>query len=102
MDIITLSGNCGKDPKVHYTEKGNAITWFQLAVNKRYGEDKKTIWFPVQARYKLAESIGNNLCKGRKILIRGSIEIGTNQQGEDFMYIRVRELEYLDKKKAVA
>lgn len=100
MDIITLSGNCGKDPKVHYTDKGNAITWFQMAVNKGFGESKKTIWFPVQARYKLAESIGNNLTKGRKILIRGSVEIGTNKENnEDFMYIRVREIEYLDKKK---
>lgn len=96
-DLIILCGNLGKDPKVKYGEK-KAVTYFNIAINKGYGEKRRTIWFTIQCLGKLAENVGNSLSKGSKVLVRGNIEIGVNGEGTEYMFIRAKEVKFLDKK----
>lgn len=96
-DLIILCGNLGRDPKVKYTDKG-AVSYFNMAINKHYGEEKRTIWFTIQSLGKLAERVGNNLTKGRRVLVRGNIEVGINKEQEQYMFIRAKEIKFLDRK----
>jgi single-strand DNA-binding protein len=96
-DLLILVGNLGKDPKVKATDNG-VVTYLSVALNKKYGEEKRTAWFTIQVRNKLAETCGDYLKKGSKVLVRGTLEIGKNAEGTEFIYIRARGVKFLDKK----
>ena len=70
-------GHLGKDPEVRYTtgEKRTAICRFSIAVQKGYGENKKTVWVNIVSFGKLAENCGKFLAKGRKVYVAGELDI---------------------------
>jgi len=98
-NLIYLMGNLGKDPKVKYTDKG-AVAYISLAVADGYGENKETIWHNIQAIGKLAETIGNNLSKGSKVLVRAKFKMGIDKEGNSYVYIRATRIKFLNKKAA--
>lgn len=71
MNQVTLTGRLTADPEVRYTQTGKAVANFTLAVPNGYGEKKETSYIPCNAWEKTAETIGNTLDKGRKILVMG-------------------------------
>jgi single-strand DNA-binding protein len=77
LNKVMLIGNLGKDPEMRYTANGNAMTVFQLAVNRTYSSDgerrEETEWFRVVAWSKLAELVGQHLQKGRKVFVEGRL-----------------------------
>ncbi len=81
-------GNLGKDPEVRYSEGGNAMANFSIAVSeswkdKQTGEKReKTEWIRVVAFGKLAEIIGEYLKKGSKVYIEGKLQT-RKWQGND-------------------
>lgn len=97
MGMVVMKGNLGKDPKVKTTNHG-FVVYLRIALNKNYRSGKKTGWFDFQVIGKLAEVVAERLSKGSKVLIRASIEIGTNGAGEEFIYYRAREIEFCDSK----
>lgn len=62
-------------PEIRYTQKGNAVAGFTLAVDSGYGDNKQTDFINIVAWNKLAEVCGNNLDKGRKVLVEGRLQI---------------------------
>lgn len=97
MDSVILVGHLGKEPVLKTTEYG-IRAYFNVAINKKYGESKRTAWFSIQCKNRLAEIAGDYLKKGSKVLIRGTVEIGVNKEGAEYIYIRARQLQFLDKK----
>ena len=76
---ITLVGNLGKDPEMRYLPSGVPVTTFNMATSRRWvGQDgqtqEKTIWFRVTAWNKTAETTGQYLAKGSKVLVIGELE----------------------------
>jgi single-strand DNA-binding protein len=76
--MIIIVGNLGRDPEMRYTPGGQAVTNFNVAVNRQYqGQDgqmvKETIWFRVSAWGKQAETCNSYLRKGSKVLIEGRL-----------------------------
>jgi single-strand DNA-binding protein len=76
---ITLVGNLGNDPELRLTPSGVSVANFSLAVNRTWtGQDgqrqDKTLWFRVTAWRKHAETVGQYLTKGQRVLVIGEIE----------------------------
>lgn len=73
---IIIVGNLGADPTMKYTPKGQAITNFSVATNRKWtNEDGSTgeeaTWFRISAWGKLAEVCNQYLSKGRLVFVEG-------------------------------
>ena len=76
MNKVILVGRLAQDPEVRYTQSGKAVASFTVAVNRFGGGGQREADFiPVVAWEKLAETCGNNLSKGQRILVEGRIQI---------------------------
>lgn len=103
MNRIFVIGNLGKDPEIRTTQTGKMVTQFSLGVADGWGQNKTTTWFTVVCWDKLAESAGNNLNKGSKVLVEGKLQIrqyeakdGTNRQAVEIV---ASHIEYLSAKR---
>lgn len=78
MNKVILIGRLVKDPELKFTPgTGNAVTSFSLAVERSYvGQDGKreADFINIVAWRKLAETIANNLSKGRLVAVVGSMQ----------------------------
>ena len=64
-----------KDPEVRYTQAGKAVASFTLATDRHTKEGQQADFIPCVAWEKLAEIIGNNLSKGREVLVEGRMQV---------------------------
>lgn len=103
MNKAILIGRLTRDPEIRYTQTGKAVATFSLAVDRRGAKDgngPKADFIPIVAWDKLAEVIGNNLSKGRRVMIEGRIQIRSYEaQDGTKRYVTeiiAQELEFLD------
>lgn len=75
MNKVILVGRLTRDPEVRYTQTGKAVASFSIAVNTGFGDNKRADFVPIVVWDKLAEICGNNLTKGRNILVEGRLQI---------------------------
>ena len=75
MNKVILIGNMTRDPEVRYTTGGKAVATFSIAVNSGFGDNKRTEFVPIVTWEKLAEICGNNLTKGKRILVEGRLQL---------------------------
>ena len=75
MNKVILVGRLTRDPEVRYTQTGKAVASFSIAVDSGFGENKKADFIPIVVWDKLAEVCGNNLTKGRRVLVEGRLQI---------------------------
>ena len=90
-------GRLTRDPNVKYTQNGKAVCNFTLAVDDGWGEQKKAHFIPVTCWEKLAEACGNNLVKGQKVTVMGTLtQRKYEQNGEKKSIIEVvaREVDF--------
>ena len=76
MNKFIGHGRLTKDPEVRYTQSGKAVASFTIAMDRPHKQDAQhqADFLPCVAWDKLAEIIGNNLAKGREILVEGRIQ----------------------------
>ena len=102
MNKAIIVGRLTADPEVRYTQSGKAVASFALVVN-RPGDKKEADFIPCVAWEKLAESIGNNLSKGKRCLVEGRIQVRsyetTDGQKRRVTEIVVQNMEFLEPKK---
>jgi single-strand DNA-binding protein len=85
---ITLVGNITREPELRFTQGGQAVTKFGMAVNRRFqqaGEWKEsTSFFDVVAWGQLGENVASSLAKGSRVMVAGRLEQRSyeTQQGE--------------------
>lgn len=107
MNKVILVGRLAQDPEVRYTQNGKAVASFSLAVSRFFGQgQKETDFIPIVAWEKLAETCGNNLTKGQRVLIEGRLQI-RSYEANDGQKRRVAEviaqnMEFLERKQAGA
>lgn len=81
-----IIGNVGRDAELTYTPQGIAVAKFTVAVNKftKKGEEPKTTWFRVTVWRERAETAGQYIKKGMKIMVIGEIDISvyTDKSGQ--------------------
>lgn len=79
LNKVFLAGRLTRDPELRYLPSGNAVCKMGLAVSRRYrtkdGEQREdTMFINVEAWDKSAEYCGENLKKGRPVLVEGSLK----------------------------
>jgi len=85
MITITITGNVGKEPDMHYFDNGSKVT--SLNVGSSYYDSKtkenKTIWFKCKIWGQKAEYVGEYVKKGSKVIVTGSLyeESYTSEDG---------------------
>jgi single-strand DNA-binding protein len=104
MNKVILVGRLAQDPEVRYTQTGKAVASFSIAVDSGFGESKRADFIPIVAWEKLAEICGNNLTKGRRILVEGRLQV-RSYETQDGQKRRVTEvtaqnIEFMDSKSA--
>lgn len=78
MNSIVLLGRMTKDAEVRYTSTGKVVASFSLAVDRPYtGEDGKreADFINCQIWGKSAETLGNSVHKGQRVLVEGRLQI---------------------------
>lgn len=106
MNKVILVGRLAQDPEVRYTQSGKAVASFTLAVNRfSSGQGQNNADFvPIVAWERLAETCGNNLTKGQRVLVDGRLQI-RSYEANDGSKRRVAEvvaqsIEFLERKQA--
>lgn len=107
MNKVILVGRLTRDPEIRYTQSGKAVAHFTLAVDRYLSQgQRETDFIPIVAWEKLAETCGNNLTKGQKILVDGRLSIRsyetTDGQKRRVAEVVAQTVEFLERRSAAA
>ena len=69
-----LMGRLTNEPTIRETSNGTAVANFTLAVDRGFGENKQTDFFPIVAFKGTAETIAKHVGKGQLILVCGQLQ----------------------------
>lgn len=77
MNKIILLGRLTRDTEIRYTQTGACVAQFTLAVDRPYTKDgqKEADFITCVAWGKTAETIGNYVHKGQRLLVEGRLQI---------------------------
>ncbi len=87
LNIVVLIGRLTADPEFRYTQAGNAVATFNLAVDRPFQNaqgESETDFIPIVVWGKSAEACANHLAKGRLCAVAGRIQVRSweDQQGQ--------------------
>lgn len=107
MNKVILVGRLAQEVEIRYTTAGKAVASFTLAINRFSGPEKKDADFiPIVCWEKLAETVGNNLTKGQRVLVEGRLQIrsyeATDGQKRRVAEVIAQGVEFLERKPAAA
>lgn len=106
MNKVILVGRLAQDPEVRYTQSGKAVASFTLAVNRFGGGQgqNNADFVPIVAWEKLAETCGNNLTKGQRVLVDGRLQIRSYEtndgQKRRIAEVVAQSIEFLERRQA--
>lgn len=110
VNRVIVSGNLTKDPVTRAVGTG-IVANFSVAVNDRYKDKtgnlvQTTDYVNVQVFGKLAQTVKNHLCKGRKVLVEGRLKqdkwVAADGQKRETMVVRAEQVEFLDAPKGAS
>ena len=83
MNVLTFSGNLGRDSEMRATKTGTLVTQFSVAMTSGYGEHKATQWVRCTIFGKRGESLAPYLIKGQQVVVSGELSLHewTNADG---------------------
>lgn len=83
INVITVSGNVGKDAVLRVTPNGKYIATFSLPAKSGFGDNEKTSWLNCKMFGAMAEKLSGAVLKGAKVTVCGEfvIEEWTRQDG---------------------
>lgn len=94
MNHYNAIGHAGKDAVTRFTQNGEPVTGFSLAVDSGYGDKKQTLWFDCSAWGKRFEKVGEYITKGAQLGVTG--ELGTREhEGKTYLTLRVADVTLL-------
>ena len=79
LNLVFVAGRLTRDPEQRFTQKGQGVTTFDIAANRRYkdtvsGEWKdNTVFVPVSVWGPMADRCKEKLRKGSPVLVEGSM-----------------------------
>ncbi len=78
LNITTLIGRLTRDPEIRYTQGGQMVASFSVAVNRSYTSNGQKVeqvsYFNCVAWAKLAEIISEYIFKGHRIALQGYLQ----------------------------
>lgn len=72
MQLITISGNIGKDAELRDTRDSKVLS-FNVGVKNGYGKEAGSVWYRCSLWGKAAEAFAGGLTKGTKVFISGEL-----------------------------
>jgi len=97
MQLITISGNIGKDAELRRTQAGDAICSFSVGVKNGFQRDAGSNWYRVNVWGKRGETLQPMLFKGMKVVVVGELTIG-EYNGKPQYDVRANEVEFSPRK----
>lgn len=91
MNVLTVSGNLGRDARIG--QAGNsAVANFSVAVKSGWGDKEQTVWVDCALFGRQAESkLVDYLKKGQNVIVSG--EMGTREyEGKTYVTLRVNTI----------
>jgi len=77
-NTVTLVGNITRDPELRFTQSGQAVASFGLAVNRRYQQNgewqERVSFFNITCWGQLGENAASSLAKGARTIVTGRLE----------------------------
>lgn len=74
MNRVFLIGRVTSKPELRYTRSNTACTNLSIAIDRIYGEDKKTDFINIVVWRKQAENVCNYLDKGSLVSVEGRLQ----------------------------
>lgn len=71
MNVISISGNLGKDCEVRALNDGTPVASFSVADSQ--GKDKPAIWWNCSLFGKRADTLSQYLTKGQQVTVNGTV-----------------------------
>lgn len=98
MSIITSGvGRIGKDAVTRFTQGGDSVTGFSLAMDDGFGDKKTTHWFDCSGWGKRYEAVAPYLLKGSQVFVVG--EQGEREhEGKIYKTLRLQTLDLVGSK----
>ncbi len=104
MNKTIIIGNLTRDPEMRSTQDGTKVCNFDVAVNRRRGQQQSTDYFRVTAWRALGENCAKYLAKGRKVSVSGPISarayIGNDGQAHATLELTADDVEFLTPRNA--
>jgi single-strand DNA-binding protein len=93
VQLLTITGNLGRDPELKSLSGGDQVCNFSVAVKQGFDRDAKSEWFRCAVFGKRAETVSRYLRKGMKVTVAGQLTIG-EYQGKPQYDVRVIDVEW--------
>lgn len=91
MNNYNAIGRVGKDAQTRFTQGGDPVTGWSLAVDSGYGDKKQTLWLDCSLWGKRGEKVAEYITKGSQLGVTG--ELGTREHdGKTYLTLRVGEV----------
>ena len=91
-------GRIGRDAVTSYTQAGKAVTGWELAVDKGWGDNRQTVWLDCSLWGERGEKLAEHIKKGDRLGVTG--EIGTREHdGKTYVTLDVRDVTLLGEKR---
>ncbi len=98
MNKYCVIGRVGKDAQTRFTQGGDAVTGWSLAVDSGYGDKKQTLWLDCSLWGKRGEKVAQYITKGAQVGVTG--ELGTREhEGKTYLTVRVDEVSLIGGKR---
>ncbi len=72
MQLITISGNVGKDAELRDTRESKVLS-FNVGVKNGFGKDAGSVWYRCSLWGKAAEAFAGSIKKGTKVFVSGEL-----------------------------
>ena len=89
MNVLTVTGNLGKDAERKAMNDGTAVLKFSVADSQ--GKDKPAIWWNCDLFGKRAESLAPYLVKGQQVTVTGTLS-EREYEGKKYQTLRVNDV----------
>lgn len=97
MNNCNFIGRVGKDAVCRFTQGGDPVTGWSLAVDSGFGDKKQTIWIDCSAWGKRFEKVGEYITKGSQLGVSG--ELGAREhEGKTYITLRVADVTLIGSK----
>jgi single-strand DNA-binding protein len=92
LNILTATGNLGKDATQRYTPNGDSIVAFSIPLEAGYGQNKVTTWINCSVFGKAGEGVLPYLKKGQQVGVVGEILVRpwTDKDGNERQSLELR------------
>jgi single-strand DNA-binding protein len=91
MNNFNAIGRVGKDAVTRFTQGGEPVTGWSLAVDSGYGDKKQTLWLDCSLWGKRGEKVAEYIKKGSQLGVSG--ELGQREHdGKTYLTLRVGEV----------